>query len=192
MAKFSETHPLGDRASMVRADAKPAIRIEIVEFGALVQLFAKKGKEQEVMKALGFETSAGQAASVKGVTYLPVAPAQWLVVADRKKAPAFGEGLAKTIAGIGHVSEQTASRVCIRLSGERVRDLMARGCRLDLHPSVASAGFTAQTVMAQIGTTIHQRSDEPVYDLYVYAGFARSFWHWLSETAEQFGYEVAG
>jgi len=72
------------------------------------------------------------------------------------------------------------------LVGALARDLMARGCRLDLHASVARKGFCAQTQMAQVGVLIHQVSDAPAYDLYVYSGFARSFWHWLTETAAQF------
>ena len=190
MAKFSAIHALGDKETLARSEKDAPIRIELVEFGSLVQLFAKKGKEAAVMKKLGFETEAGKGMSAKGITYLPMAPNQWLGVADKKKSPAFGEELAKTIAGIGHVSEQSASRIRIRISGENARDLMARGCRLDLHPSQAGAGFTAQTVMAQVGVTIYQKSNKPEYDLYVYSGFARSFWHWLTHTAEQFGYEV--
>lgn len=190
MAKFTKNHPLGELADLACTNDKAAVRIEIVEFGSLIQLFAKKGKEQKLMKTLGFETNPGEASIAKNVTYLPMAPGQWLVLSERKNAPAFGEELAKKIVGLGHVSEQTASRIRIRLSGERVRELMSRGCRLDLHPESASKGFTAQTVIAQIGVTIHQRSDDPIYDLYVYAGFARSFWHWLTHTAEQFGYEV--
>ncbi|MEP1442079.1 MAG: sarcosine oxidase subunit gamma family protein, partial [Hyphomicrobiales bacterium] len=190
MAKFSAIHALGDKETLVRSQEGAPVRIELAEFGSLVQLFAKKGKEGAVMKKLGFKTEAGKGASEKGITYLPLAPGQWLVVADRKKGPAFGEELAKAVKGIGHVSEQSASRIRIRISGENARDLMARGCRLDLHASASGAGFTAQTVMAQVGVTIYQKSNKPEYDLYVYSGFARSFWHWLTHTAEQFGYEV--
>ena len=190
MAKFLPIHALGDKDTLVRSQEGAPVRIELAEFGSLVQLFAKKGKEDVVMQQLGFETEAGKGMSGEGITYLPMAPGQWLVVADSKESPTFGDELAKSIAGIGHVSEQSASRVRIRISGENARDLMARGCRLDLHSSVAGAGFTAQTVMAQVGVTIYLKSNEPVYDLYVYSGFARSFWHWLTHTAEQFGYEV--
>ena len=190
MAKFSPIHALGDKQTLVRSQEGAPVRIELVEFGSLVQLFAKKGKEGAVMKKLGFETEAGKGMSAKDITYLPMAPGQWLVVADKKKSPAFSDELAKAVKGIGHVSEQSASRIRIRISGEKARDLMARGCRLDLHASASGAGFTAQTVMAQVGVTIYQKSNKPEYDLYVYSGFARSFWHWLTHTAEQFGYEV--
>ena len=70
---------------------------------------------------------------------------------------------------------------------EALRDVMAKGCRLELHPRAAGAGFCAQTPMAQVGVLLHQVDDAPVYDLLVYSGFARAFWHWLSGAAAEFG-----
>ena len=95
MAKFSAIHALGDKEALIRSQEGAPIRIELAEFGSLVQLFAKKGKEAAVMKKLGFDTEPGKGMSVKGVSYLPMAPNQWLVVADKKKSPAFGEELAR-------------------------------------------------------------------------------------------------
>ena len=63
MAKFSAIHALGNKEALVRSQEGAPIRIELAEFGSLVQLFAKKGKEGAVMKKLGFETEAGKGMS---------------------------------------------------------------------------------------------------------------------------------
>ena len=118
-------------------------------------------------------------------TALPLSPGQWLAVFHDKNGLDM-DSLVSELADIGYASQQSDSRVCIRVSGANARDLMTRGCRLDLHPDATGEGFCAQSQMAQIGVLLHQISDEPTYDLYVYSGFARSFWHWLTETAEQF------
>ncbi len=162
------------------------VSIEIASRLALLQLFAKKGKGRELEKLLGIGTSAGKAAVAEGFVALPLAPEQWMLVAKDSADGSFHKTIAAKIAGIGYVSEQSDSRVCFRISGKHARNLMSRGCRLDLHPDVVSPGFCAQTTMAQIGVLLHQLDDNPDYDLYVYSGFARSFMDWLEHTAAQF------
>jgi heterotetrameric sarcosine oxidase gamma subunit len=45
------------------------------------------------------------------------------------------------------------------------------------------------TQMAHVGVHITRVGDD-VYDLSVFRGFSESFWEWLSEQAEEFGYQV--
>ena len=166
--------------------ARDDLDIEIIDELALLQLFAKKGKGQELAKLLNIDTSAGKAATGKGFVALPLAPEQWMLVANGGADGSFHQLIAEKIAGTGYVSEQSGSRVCFRISGKYARDLMSRGCRIDLHRDAVSPGFCAQTNMAQIGVLLHQLDDGPAYDLYVYSGFARSFRDWLRGTALQF------
>ncbi len=173
-------------ADAIAGAAGDDLDIEIVGELALLQLFAKKGKEQELAKLMNIETSAGKAVTCEGFVALPLAPEQWMLVADSGADGSFHQLIAEKIAGIGYVSEQSDSRVCFRISGKYARDLMSRGCRIDLHPDAVSPGFCAQTNMAQVGVLLHQLDDSPTYDLYVYSGFARSFRDWLSHTALQF------
>jgi len=64
---------------------------------------------------------------------------------------------------------------------------MQKGCRLDLHPSVASKGWCAQTQVAQTGALLHQVDDKPTYHVSVYSGFAQHFAEWLHHTGMQLG-----
>jgi len=190
MADIANTHPLGELSALSSLRNGKDIGLELREGFAAIQVFAKKGRISDVADLLDISAKPGVSTITKEMTALPVSPGQWMVFSNKPNDHVFGEKLAKKLNGIGYVSEQSDARICIRVSGEKARDLMARGCRLDLHSSVASKGFCAQTQMAQCGVLIHQVSDAPSYDLYVYSGFARSFWDWLSHTAAQFGYEV--
>jgi methylglutamate dehydrogenase subunit D len=183
MADLHATAPLGD---IRKFDAGSGVQLTVRSNFAMVQLFAKTGKAGDLARKMGIVSGPGKAHVAKSFTAFPLSPGQWILVSEGSRENTFGWEISKKIAGIGHVSEQGDARVCIRVSGPNSRDLMSRGCRLDLHQSVAAQDFCAQTQMAQIGVLIHQISDEPAYDLYVYAGFARSFWHWLTETAAQF------
>lgn len=183
MHKLQKTHPLGE---LEYSNDNSDVVITICEIPALVNLFAKKEQDNAVMKKLGFNTGPGQVAETGPLKALPLAPNQWVLVSKKDTAAVFARKISEKIEGIGYVSEQSESRVCIRISGPKAHELMSRGCRLDLHPSAVSAGYCAQTTMAQIGVLLHVVDDQ-TYELYIYSGFARSFWHWITETARQFG-----
>lgn len=185
---FGAVAPLGNFAPFTQGAGDGAgVNLSVQPAKAMVQLFARNGKADDVAKKLKLDALPGQATNCKDFVAFPLSPGQWMLVSNADDLGKFAPVIEKKLSGIGYVSEQSDARICIRVSGPKARDLMSRGCRLDLHESVVSKGFCAQTQMAQVGVMIHQVDDAPVYDLYVYAGFARSFWHWLTETSAQFG-----
>lgn len=188
---FQRTHPLGDVASLAgNATQSPQVLINISDHLGVVQLFAAKGKERTLCRKLGIKSTPGMASVKKDFAALPVCEGQWMLIAENVDGFKFGTDIEGRIGSLGHVSQQSDSRVRFTISGEKARDVMARGCRLDLHESVAGKGYCAQTTMAQVGVLLHVRDNAPTYDLYVYSGFARSFWHWLSHTADQFSWSI--
>lgn len=181
---FSPVYPLDGVSGLPPSDQ---IELSVVPGLELVQLFANRGKSSKLCKLLDIGRSPGRSSVHPEFTALPLSPRQWMLVST---ASTHAEGLAayvtNRIENRGYVSEQSDSRVCIRLRGPMARRAMAKGCRLDLHPSSAGPGFCAQTVVAQVGVTIHQVDDLPTFDLLVYSGFARSFWDWIGEAAAEF------
>src|SRR3954468_12520937 len=49
----------------------------------------------------------------------------------------------------GAATDVSAQRIGLRLTGTRVRDLLAKGCSIDLHPRVFARGSSAQTALGQ-------------------------------------------
>jgi len=122
-----------------------------------------------------------------GCTLLWVGPDEWLVAADQDDA-GLADRLARALAGHhAAVTEVSEARACIALGGARSRDLLAKGCPLDLHPRVFGPGRCASTLFAKANVLIHQTSDEPGYDLYVARSFADYVWRWLEDAALEFG-----
>lgn len=194
MAEFHPVHPLGDLDQLIAdhssSDAASAgITLTVRADVSCAQLFASNGRHDDLAKTLKIGVSPAQVSQLDNLSVFPIAPGQWMI-SGSAPADAMVSDLRNKVDGLGYVSQQGDSRVCIRVSGPAARDLMARGCRLDLHESVAGAGFCAQTNMAQIGVLVHQIDDAPCYDLYVYSGFSRSFFDWLTHTAAQFGMRV--
>ncbi len=184
---FSAAYPLDTFLSGSQGKAKsPGVRIEDSRGRAIVQIFAVEGKIRAVERALKIAGTPGTATRRKRFSALPVCPGQWLLVshaADKN----FAVAVSKKLQGIGYVSEQSDSRIILAISGPKARQLMQKGCRLDLHPSVAKNGFCGQTRMAGVGVMIHQLDAAPTYELMVFSGFAQDFAEWLTHSAAEFG-----
>ena len=186
--KFSQTLPLDDFFSSLGNNPRSAgISIEDRRGLGIVQVFARNGKTAATAKALGIKETPGKVTETAAYTAIPMSPGQWLLVSKKADAKSFATTVSKKLKSNGYVSEQSDARAVIRLSGKNARELMQKGCRLDLHPSSASKGWCAQTQMAQMGVTIHQVDDKPTYDLLVFSGFAQEFAEWLLHTGAQFG-----
>ena len=82
----------------------------------------------------------------------------------------------------------SAQRTTLRLGGSHARDVLAKGCSLDLHPAVFSAGTAAQTTLGLAGVILIALDDAGLdYRILVRASFARYLADWLIDAAEEFG-----
>ena len=81
----------------------------------------------------------------------------------------------------GTVTDVSAQRTTIVLSGPRARDLLARGCAIDLDPSVAPPGTCVSTLLAQTGVLILVERDDVL--LLVRSSFASYLARWLEDAA---------
>ena len=125
------------------------------------------------------------------VTFAGVGPDQWIASAEGAEAAGFAARLRARIGPFAAVSDQSDARLVLRLSGPRVRDVLAKGVPVDLHPKVFKPGDVASTLVAYIGVQIDML-DDATYQLTAPRSMAGSFWSWLSASAAEFGYEVRG
>ena len=117
-------------------------------------------------------------------------PGQWLLIADSREG--FRDDLAK-LARLAAIADQSDARAVLSLSGPRVRDLLAKGVMLDLHPAAFPVGTAASTSIAYLGVTLWRGADGPegsVFEIMVARSMAGSFWSWLSASAAEFGCSV--
>jgi heterotetrameric sarcosine oxidase gamma subunit len=129
------------------------------------------------------------AAALKGRDAQWAGPDQYFVLAEGRGEGALHRELKASLAGIASVADQSHGRVIIRVSGPKARAVLAKGTPVDLHPQEFPIGKSALTQMAHVGVHL-TRAGENLYDLSVFRGFAESFWEWITEQAEEFGYQV--
>ena len=111
----------------------------------------------------------------------------WIIETDRRDR---AESIARELGDGAAVTAQGHGRSCMRLSGPSARDLLAKGCTLDFHPGKFSAGHCAQTNLGHVNALIVCVDDAPIFDLFVMRSFAVSFWEWMTDAAQEFGYSV--
>jgi len=133
-------------------------------------------------RALGIAltTEIGAVAAAPGGQVFALSPSEWWLVSSG--APVAELPALRTI-------DLSEGRTVMRLAGPRARDVLAKGCGLDLHPSAFAAGRCTQTPVAHIGCVLHQ-VDATTWDFYVPRSYARHFWEWLTDAASEFGGEV--
>lgn len=142
-----------------------------------------------VRKAVGVAppVDANTVATAVGNEILWLGPDEWLVVtpagAQLAMEAALAEGLAGQHTSIADTSDNLTT---IRIHGERARDVLAKGCPMDLHPRAFGPGRCAQSIVAKADVLLHQRDESPTYDLYVRCSFARYLWDWLVDAAQEF------
>lgn len=160
-----------------------------------VQLDARRGAADAlgtaVAAALGVTLPGpGQAASGSGVRALWLGPDRWLLlVADGSGLEATLHDAAGPAGGI--VVDQGHGRTILRLEGPAVREVLAKGTGVDLHPSTFAQDAVAQTALFHLGATLDRRRGTGCFDVHVMRGFARSLYESLCEAAAEVGYRVA-
>lgn len=115
-------------------------------------------------------------------------PGHWLI--ESGAANITFDDLITVFADVAAVFDQTDSRVLLDVSGPGIRDTLAKGLPIDLHPAFFRTGDVAVTAASHVGVQIWQLSDEPVYRLAVARSYFGSFWRWFAASAAEFGCET--
>ena len=88
------------------------------------------------------------------------------------------------------VNDVTGGQTVITLSGPNAREVLSKGCPLDLHPLVFRPGDCAQTLLAKANVTLRCIDDTPSYELIVRRSFADYTALWLQDAALEYGCAV--
>jgi sarcosine oxidase subunit gamma len=199
------------------AEGSPGLTVREVTRLALASVVARRGQADRVAERVSDATGIALPATPRrvegdagtageGLSFVFAGPGQWLAVAETAATERFAAAagldpamagsaaleisLRAMLAGAAAVAGQGDGRGVLRLSGPRVRDVLAKGTAIDLHPRRFAPGDAAMTWCAHVDVTLWQRDAEPTYDIVIPRGFAGTFWHWLEESAAEYGIAV--
>lgn len=175
------------------AQLPPTVELREEPFVAMVNLRVDPDGPAAARAAaiLGLElpTTPSTYASTATLTAIWMGPDEWLIAAGTQSGAALEERLRAAVGEHGGAAiDVSAQRTTLRLTGPDARDVLAKGCSLDVHPTVFRKGTAAQTMLGQAAVVLIALDDAGTdYGILVRSSFARYLAEWLIDAAEEFG-----
>ena len=193
MAELTRTHPLEAWVDAF-AGLPASVGITVEPFVAMVDVrlgdpAAWPGVDLPTVPNTWVPTDAGYA--------VWLGPDEWLLTSTAETPAELEARVRAAVVPLGGAAaDVSAQRITLRLTGARVRDVLARGCAIDLHPRVFTAGRSAQTTLGLAGVVLLALSDAALdgrlpgsgddYLVLVRSSFAGYLADWLLDAALEF------
>ena len=114
-------------------------------------------------------------------------PDEWLVLTeDALREKTLDQLTEKLVGQHFQVVDVSDARAVIGLTGPRARNVLEKGCPLDLHSRVFGAGRSTRTIVARVQIILHQVTEVPDYDIYVQRSLAEYLWAWLEDARHEY------
>lgn len=131
---------------------------------------------------------AGTARDGTALRIVRVGPDDWFVIGGHGEADALMRRLRTGLAGLHAAATDVSSGYTVlRLSGDPVREVLAQGCPLDLHPRAFRAGQAAGSHWFRASVWLWQLGDEPGFELLVRRSFMGYVWLMLQQVSAECG-----
>ncbi|MFT5392445.1 MAG: sarcosine oxidase subunit gamma [Gammaproteobacteria bacterium] len=118
-------------------------------------------------------------------------PDEWLVITpgerEQEIAMSLRDALEDTVAA---VTELSGGQTIIALLGSAVRDVLARGCTIDIHPRAMRPGHCVQTLFGKVPVLLRCVNETPVFEVVVRRSFADYAWSYLVDAARDEAFAI--
>ena len=120
-------------------------------------------------------------------------PDEWLLVTGPGEESGLRDRIEAALAGRSFaVCDVSGYYTTVELEGRSARDVLEKGCTLDLHPRAFAPGRCAQTLLSHAGIVLRPlRGDASAFELIVRRSFADYLFVWVEDAAAEFGFAVA-
>ncbi|WP_180685715.1 sarcosine oxidase subunit gamma [Streptomyces gossypiisoli] len=190
------TSPLAHLEERMRAAAVTGTRgVTLTEwpFLAMVNLRVDPASEaaDRIEKALGtpLPRQCGHTATSGPRTILWLGPDEWLVLSQADPTTVTAELREALGTDPGSVVDVSANRTTLELSGPAARQVLEKGCPLDLHPRAFGPGRAVSTTVGPVAVLlwqVGQVGDVPTYRLFPRSSFADYLARWLIDAMSEY------
>ena len=186
--------PLASRAVQLAEAAGPD-HLRMREIALTTQINLRIDAESPAAERIGtslgvlLPTQPGTVAASGDLAVLWLGPDEWLILGPQDAAEHVQATVREALgADFGAVTDVSAQRTIVEISGPRACDVLAKGCALDLHPRSFGPGQCAQTLLARAQVVLVCRDvSAPRYWLMVRSSFAGYLADWLADAAAEYG-----
>ena len=122
-----------------------------------------------------------------------VGPDDWFIVGPSGQPEAIALRLREALSGLHYaVTDVSSGYTVLHLSGRPVRDVLAQGCPLDLHPRAFERGACAGSHFFKASIWLWQTDEAPVYELLVVRSYMDYVWLMLERACAECGLQDCG
>lgn len=119
-----------------------------------------------------------------GLSAYWLGPDEWLLVSASRDADSIVAASRLGTLGLhAAVTDVSSGYTTIMLRGAEATSLLARGCSLDMHPSVFAAGQCAQTLIAKCPVLLAAEGPGRDLRIIVRRSFSDYLWTWLHDAS---------
>jgi methylglutamate dehydrogenase subunit D len=160
-----------------------------LQIATVIARGARETLAARARSAFGLELPVGPLRTCGAdVAFIGTGPRTWLAL--RIGGVPLIEDLQRELGDTAAVADQSDGYAVLRVSGEKARATFEKGLGIDLHPRSFRPGDSAVTTCSHLGAIIWQLDERPTYEVAVFRSLAAAFWHWLSESAAEYGLTV--
>ena len=115
-------------------------------------------------------------------------PDEWLIVtAAAGAADLAGQLQQATSDSHASVNDISGGQIALVLQGAKCRELLAKGCTLDLHPSVFTVGDCAQSGLARANVLLALVDEAPTFMIVMRRSCSEYLCRWLAHAGSDEG-----
>ncbi|MEC8773693.1 MAG: sarcosine oxidase subunit gamma family protein [Pseudomonadota bacterium] len=181
---------LADRAT---TDAEGGARLGARSFTSIIEIRAEwsdafAGDVERLIGVKPPQTSPNVGVGDKCTAFW-MGPNRWWFLSGDDELPSVHE-LRQHLAAFGAAATEIGdSFAALTLSGYHARDVFAKGCTIDMHPSVFQPACVVQTNLAKAQVAIFHPSGNE-FEIYVRRSFTEYLWTWLEDASLEFGVRI--
>jgi sarcosine oxidase subunit gamma len=188
MAELTRLHPLEQLSPELARNSNDSITIRPEPYVAMVDVRLPAGTVSPTLLGVQVPPTPNTWVDTVAGRAIWLGPDEWLLTSTAHRPAELEALLALQVrpAG-GAATDVSAQRIEIRLTGSRARDVLAKGCSIDLHPAVFGRGRAAQTTVGLAGVILLALSATGQdFAVLVRSSFAGYLADWLLDAADEF------
>lgn len=190
LRRLSPAAHLAERFAAAEVSGPRAVRIREVPFLTMVGVRAVPGSAAagliETRLGVSLPSACGAVTTGDGVSVLWLSPDEFLVVSDERQSAPLTTTLVQTLHGEpGSVTDLSANRTTLELGGPTSREVLEKGCPLDLHPREFEVGTAYVTRIGSVPVILWKVTDD-LYRILPRSSFADFLGRWLLDAMAEF------
>ena len=129
-----------------------------------------------------------------GTRILCISPNEWLIISPIEANNLLHDKIENALKGrYCAIVDVSHSRTILRITGEKARETLMKGCSVDLHPIAFKPGDIINTTLAKAQVILQKiggKNNSETYDIFVFRSYTHYLWTWLTTSTREYSQDI--